>query len=134
MNSRNLDPSLLIPNLAVLLFLAVGIINDKAPLISSRPAGGPFEAAQPAERKTAARFWQDPLDVSPPAINAPAPSTLGLFNAVVLRAQETKQKARAEREQSDAPDPNLKARVLILPVLLKGQGLSRGSRGTPPYA
>lgn len=65
MNQNSPVPAVLIPNLFVLLAIAVGLVSDSPGLRSSRPPEGNDSTANPAPRtdptRTPARLWEDPL-------------------------------------------------------------------------
>lgn len=118
MDQRDLNSSVVIPNLAVLALVAIGFLAEKPPLTSTRP---PAVSSTPRP-DAAARLWEDPL-----AIKAPDNSPSG--GDAALR----KEYAAASKRSFDAGSPREAAipvaataggllprrfRVLLMPVLL----------------
>ena len=112
-DSTSGSPSLWVPNLAVLLLLAVGLLNEKIPLVSGRP---PSASADLQLGETPARLWEDPLAIK-------APTGLKVSGVAPLRAFFSE--AVAENKPAGQPPPVAagqppRPRILVLPVLLPG--------------
>lgn len=117
MNDRDLNPSLLVPNLAVLLLVAIGLLTDKAPLISSRP-----ETPTPttASSNALARLWEDPLTVKI-SDQAKAELRASTREAAVSVTEGANDKLRAATEREKGVPGSLSYRVLVLPIMLGGE-------------
>ncbi len=118
MSDNTVSPSVVLPNLAVLLFVAIGLLSNSAPLVSQRPV-----RATPAEpRPAVARLWQDPLAVKPPtprtsASAATAPGTPWLLASAEQGIREKLEGWQQRERRVPAPAT---FRALLLPVLVNG--------------
>jgi hypothetical protein len=115
MNDRDFNFPLLLPNLAVLLFVAVGLLSNTAPLVSHRPEGSASVALDVNEAP--ARLWEDPFGVKAPPPPASGQSAL----------RDSLSRARYEKSAALNYDPtkgrNIRPEfhLLILPVLLSSE-------------
>jgi len=106
--------TLWLPNLAVLLFVALGLFVESPPLTSLRPSNPSTEANV---GETQARLWEDPLLVKPPEKLEPSGSSP--LRAFLEEANRDKLTARTQKFP-DTTDKSATARTLVMPVLLSG--------------
>lgn len=138
MENRNLDVSVLLPNLAALLFVAIGLVTQRSALVSERPYHPAAEAYSTSMLKTEARLWEDPLKSVPKlpterppknffeqvvrSVQPAPPSNFGVdeFRASVCATQAETWETRRKRRKADGAGTHVAAEssTLFLPVMI----------------
>src|SRR5829696_9269843 len=102
MNGRDLNASVILPNLIVLMLVAVGLVGERVPLVSVRPES----ASSPSDHAVRARLWEDPFAIKPPE---KPPTNLG---ELITDAQKAKKTAFLERKERRAGEKEAEIRTL----------------------
>lgn len=105
MNNRELNASVLIPNLVILVLVATGILSDQSPLDSKRPP-----AAATERMGAPARLWEDPLKVGLTKASSDSAAASDSKSAPAVAPA-----TGLDVDQAEPGEP-----ILILPVLLDG--------------
>ncbi|HUR56861.1 MAG TPA: hypothetical protein VM029_04070, partial [Opitutaceae bacterium] len=125
MNDRDLNISLLLPNVAVLILVAIGLLSEKNPLVSGRPSAA--EVSRSFSHASLARLWQDPLAVKPPAFpelrdedkGTASPTSAPVLTPLKASLEKaTRQKDEGHYQRNHGAAKQLRA--LVLPVMVTG--------------
>jgi len=124
MENQPVSANVIIPNLAVLIFMACGLVSDRSALESDRPTSLGTMPTSHQEASVQARLWQDPFSVlnSPPKQTDSAPAKPSCKGA--LEAEFTERAMSDKRSPAIPCNPANGKRFLILPVLTQSSNYS----------